>query len=356
MDDLGARDVSTLWISQPKSDLIRRLLNGCRLRSVRSKAVLTHRTPKMHIQRGFQKPDKYHGGWVTIGNFDGVHRGHQSMLATLVARAGAANAPAVVMTFDPHPIALLRPQQTPPALSLLDHKLELFAQHGIGTVVVYPTDHALLRLTPNEFFRDIVLGRLNASGLVEGPNFFFGHNRAGNVQTLRTLCDESNCSLEVVPAVIVNGRLISSSEIRSRIASGRISEAVEMLGHPHRVRGIVGVGAMRGRTIGFPTANLEGVTTLLPPDGVYAGTCDVGGKTYPAAINLGPNPTFGETARKFEAHLLGFAGDLYGQTLDVDLLARVRDVVRFESSDALKQQLNQDLESVRALANAAAGQ
>ena len=309
----------------------------------------------MHIQRGFQKPDQYRGGWVAIGNFDGVHRGHQSMLATLVARADAANTPAVVMTFDPHPITLLRPLQTPPALSLLDHKLELFAQHGIDTVVVYPTDHALLQLTPDEFFHEIVLGKLSAIGLVEGPNFFFGHHRAGNVQTLRTLCDASGCSLEVVPAVIVNGQMISSSEVRTRIASGRITEAVEMLGHPYRVRGVVSVGAMRGRTIGFPTANLEEITTLLPPDGVYAGICTVAEKTYPAGINLGPNPTFGEAGRKFEVHILGFIGDLYGQTLDVDLLARVRDVVRFESSDALKQQLNRDLEAVRALANAAIG-
>ena len=310
----------------------------------------------MHIQRGFQQPDQYSGGWVTIGNFDGVHRGHQSMLATLVARAAATHTPAVVLTFDPHPITLLRPQQTPPALSLLEHKLDLFEKHGIDTVVVYPTDHALLRLTPDEFFRDIVIGQFDASGLVEGPNFFFGHNRAGNVQTLRTLCDAAGRALEVVSAVIVNGRMISSSEVRSRIASGRIAEAVEMLGHPYRVRGVIAQGAARGRTIGFPTANLEGITTLLPPDGVYAGACTVAEKTYPAAINLGPNPTFGEAARKFEAHLLGFTGDLYGQTLDVDFLARVRDVMRFESSDALKQQLNHDLETVRALANAAGEQ
>jgi riboflavin kinase/FMN adenylyltransferase len=309
----------------------------------------------MHIQRGFQHPDQYRGGWVTIGNFDGVHRGHQSMLATLAVRATAAHTPAVVLTFDPHPIALLRPHQTPPALSLLDHKLALFEKHGIDTVVVYPTDHALLQLTPDEFFRDIILDQLNASGLVEGPNFFFGHNRAGNVQTLRTLCDAAGRSLEVVPAVIVNGRMISSSEVRSRIASGEIAEAVEMLDHPYRVRGIIAQGAARGRTIGFPTANLEEIMTLLPPDGVYAGVCTVAEQTYPTAINLGPNPTFGEAARKFEAHLLGFSGDLYGQTLDVDLLARVRDVVRFASSDALKQQLNRDLEAVRALANAAIG-
>lgn len=340
-----------LWISWPQFALI------CAETIQRPfQAGLTPRIPKMHIQRGFQNPDQYRGGWVTIGNFDGVHRGHQSMLATLVSRARAEGTPAVVMTFDPHPISLLRPQHTPPALSLLDHKLELFERHSIDTVVVYPTDQALLRLTPDEFFRSIVLGELNAVGLVEGPNFFFGHRRAGNVETLRQLCDAAGRSLDVVPAVTVRGRMVSSSEVRSLVSSGQIAEAVELLGHPYRVRGVVATGAARGRTIGFPTANLESIATLLPPDGVYAGVCTVDETTYPAAINLGSNPTFGESARKFEVHLLDFSGDLYGRTLDVDLLARVRDVVRFGSSDALKQQLKQDLEAVRSLANAVAGQ
>ena len=310
----------------------------------------------MHIQRGFETPDLYRSGWVTIGNFDGVHRGHQSMLATLVARAKEAHTHAVVLTFDPHPIELLRPNQTPPALSLLEHKLELFEQHGIDTVIVYPTDHALLKLTPDEFFQQIVLGKLNAVGLVEGPNFFFGRGRAGNVETLRSLCAAASRQFEVVPALIVRERMVSSSEVRTLIAAGQIAEAVEMLGHPYRIRGVVGAGAARGRTIGFPTANLQGITTLLPPDGVYAGQCRVGEATYSAAINLGPNPTFGESARKFEAHLLDFSGELYGQTLDVDLIARVRDTVRFASSEALSQQLKADLVTVRTLANAGSGQ
>ena len=308
------------------------------------------------------------------------------MLATLVQRAHEVHRPAVVLTFDPHPIALLRPNQTPPALSLLDHKLELFERAGIDTVIVYPTDHALLQHTPEEFFRDIVLGELQAVGLVEGPNFFFGHNRAGNVTTLRSLCDASGRMLEVVPAVILRDHMVSSSEVRSLIASGRMADAVEMLGHPYRVRGLVGTGAARGRTIGFPTANLEGIATLLPPDGVYAGLCsvvqasslqlprgsesstdearstlgDASGSsckleacTTAAAVNLGPNPTFGEAARKFEVHLLDFVGDLYGRTLDVDLLARIRSTERFATVDALQQQLKQDLAAVRTLANGA---
>jgi riboflavin kinase / FMN adenylyltransferase len=320
----------------------------------------------MHIQRGFQQPEHYRGGWVAIGNFDGVHRGHQSMLATLVRRARESNTPAVVMTFDPHPIAVLRPHNTPSALSLLSHKLQLFERHGVDTVIVYPTDPALLALTPAEFFRDIVLGELQTVGLVEGPNFFFGHDRAGNVATLRMLCEASGRELDVVSAVFVRDRMVSSSEIRSLIASGRMADAVEMLGHPYCVTGVVGSGAGRGHTLGFPTANLFDIVTLLPPDGVYAGVCTVpspdrGGHslhpqppqvasaTFAAAINLGPNPTFGESARKFEVHLLEFSGDLRGHTLDVGLLARIRDTRRFDSVDDLRRQLEQDVAAVRAV-------
>ncbi len=323
----------------------------------------------MNIQRGFQQPEHYRGGWVAIGNFDGVHRGHQSMLATLVRRARESNTLAVVMTFDPHPIAVLRPHNTPSALSLLSHKLKHFERHGVDTVIVYPTDLALLRLTPAEFFREIVLAEFQTVGLVEGPNFFFGHDRAGNVATLRMLCEASGRELDVVSAVYVRDRMVSSSEIRSLIASGRMADAVEMLGHPYGVAGVVGSGAGRGHTLGFPTANLFEIATLLPPDGVYAGVCsvpsqDCGGRslhpppavatsatsaTFAAAINLGPNPTFGESARKFEVHLLDFSGDLRGQTLDVELLARIRDTRKFDSVDDLRRQLEQDVAAVRAV-------
>lgn len=305
----------------------------------------------MHIQRGFQQPDQYRGGWVTIGNFDGVHRGHQSMLAKLVQQAHAARTPAVVMTFDPHPIALLRPQQTPPALSLLDHKLKLFEQHGIDAVVIYPTDHAAAthagRVLPKDRARRIERGRLSRRA-----QFLFGHHRAGNVGTLKSLCDAADRTLEVVPAVIVNGRMISSSEVRSRIAAGQIAEAVEMLGHPYRVRG----SSVPVLPEGGPLVSRRPIWRRLRP------CCrpmefmpDVArsmGPRIPSQLTSVPIRHSGGRS-EVRAHLLGFTGDLYGQTLDVDLLARVRDVVRFESSDALKQQLNQDLETVRTLANEA---
>jgi riboflavin kinase/FMN adenylyltransferase len=214
-------------------------------------------------------------------------------------------------------------------------------------VIAYPTDWDLLRLTPEQFFTKILREEMHAAGLVEGPNFFFGHNRAGNVETLRAFCAAAGLAFEVVPPTYVGSRLASSSEVRSLIAGGQLAEAVELLGHPYRVRGMVSRGAARGRTIGFPTANLTGIETLLPPDGVYAGITHVLGAACPAAIHIGPNPTFGESERKVEVHVIGFSGDLYDSDLNVDFVDRVRDTKRFERSEELPKQLERDVETVR---------
>jgi riboflavin kinase/FMN adenylyltransferase len=172
------------------------------------------------------------------------------MIAALIQRAREHGAPAVVFTFDPHPIALLRPGQSPPPLSTTERKLELLSQSGVDDVIVYPTDQELLQLTPQAFFDRIVLGRLRARGLVEGPNFFFGHNRAGNVDTLRDYCDAAGIELAIVPPVVVGELLVSSSEIRRHIADGRVREAGTLLGATYRISGTVVRGAERGRTLG----------------------------------------------------------------------------------------------------------
>lgn len=303
----------------------------------------------MQLLRGFNDADCYRGGYVAIGNFDGVHRGHQQMIRTLVEQARAADVPAVVMTFDPHPIALLAPGRVPPTLSTLERKAELIASCGVDVLIAYPTDHTLLNLTPEEFFQQIILDRLEAVGLVEGPNFCFGRDRAGDVTVLRELCARSSLQLTIVDAVAGDDvEVVSSSAIRTAIREGRIAAAVAMLGHEYRVTGVVESGARRGAQLGFPTANLGGVQTLLPPDGVYAGRCKIGEQTFAAAVHLGTNPTFAEHVRKLEVHLVDFAGELYGRTLSVDLIDRVRDTMRFESTGALQQQLERDIETVRA--------
>ncbi|MBT4865690.1 MAG: bifunctional riboflavin kinase/FAD synthetase [Planctomycetaceae bacterium] len=309
----------------------------------------------MELQRGFDNPAAYRGGYVSIGNFDGVHRGHQSIVSVLVAQARQAGVTAVVLTFDPHPIHLLRPQHAPPSLSTIDRKAELLQGCGVDCVIAYPTDEALLDLTPEQFFERIIRSELNVLGLVEGPNFFFGRDRAGDIETLHSLCDGAGLSLDVVPALQFGDRMVSSSAIRSDIAAGRVSHAVDLLGHPYRLQGNVVKGAERGSVLGFPTANLEQIETLLPADGVYAGMAQVSGTSLAAAVNIGHNPTFDEAMRKVEVHLIDFNGDLYGERLEVDLFERVRDIVQFDSVEALKQQLLNDVEQVRAVAKRQGG-
>lgn len=314
--------------------------------------------------RGFDETSAARGGYLSIGNFDGVHRGHQSILQTLVTQSRRAGVPAVVLTFDPHPIQLLAPERAPPALTTLSRKSELIEKSGVDVLIVAETTRDLLNWTPEEFFERIVLDTLQARGLVEGPNFCFGRGRTGDIARLDELCRQAGRSLTVVTPITVQGRTVSSSAIRLAIGQGRLAEAVAMLGHPYRVEGLVSPGARRGESLGFPTANLTGVSTLLPPDGVYAGlvelpreveTATVAGSPpprdgrmlhYPAAVHLGPNPTFSEADRKLEVHLVGFQGNLYGRSLGVDLIDRIRDIQRFQTREALQQQLQEDIAQI----------
>lgn len=306
----------------------------------------------MRLLHGTASATEFRGGYVSIGNFDGVHRGHQAMLVQLRRRADAAGVPAVVLTFDPHPAALLRPHDVPPLITTLTHRAELLAGYGVDFVIALPVDQAFLQLTAEQFFRSIVVEQLAAKGLIEGPNFFFGHNRTGNVTVLKHYCAAFGLSLDVVSPVTVDEQLVSSSVIRSLLLDGDMDDAVELLGHPYRLTGIVAEGARRGRLIGFPTANLTGIATVVPGYGVYGGKAVVEGTDVLAAVNIGPNPTFGESQTKIEAHLLDFQGNLYGRTLNVDLQFRVRDVRKFESVESLKSQLAHDVALIREKATA----
>ena len=284
---------------------------------------------------------------MAIGNFDGVHRGHQRMVEVLTDRATAAGVPSVAMTFDPPPVALLRPDRVPPSLTTTKRRAELLKSYGVDKVLVWPTSRALLKLTPREFFDQIILGQLQATGLVEGPNFFFGRDRAGNVETLAEYCDQAGLTFEVVQPVTDSEELVSSSRVRQLVSAGDLTAAVEMLGHAYRVTGDVSHGAGRGKSIGFPTANLVDIATLVPADGVYAGFCRTGEQEYAAAVNIGPNPTFADGKQKVEAHLLDYSGDLYSKSLDVDLLSRIRSVQTFETPAELQEQIRKDAQSAR---------
>jgi riboflavin kinase/FMN adenylyltransferase len=288
-------------------------------------------------------PSDLRGGAVAIGNFDGVHKGHARIVERLLAQAQGVNGPAIVFTFDPHPVRLLRPEAAPPPLTWTDRKAELLAELGVVAVVAYPTDEALLSLSADAFFDSIVRQKLQARAMVEGPNFYFGRGRSGTVERLRTLCDAAGMTLEVVEPIKVDGEYVSSSRIRTSLQQGNVDEARRLLTHPYRIRGMVTHGAGRGNRIGFPTANIAAIDTLAPGIGVYAGRALIENRVWPAAIHIGPNPTFGEQGLKVEVHVIGYAGSLYGQPLEVDFLSRLRDVYPFDSVEALKAQLARDV-------------
>jgi riboflavin kinase / FMN adenylyltransferase len=303
------------------------------------------------VLEGFDEPASCRGGVLAIGNFDGVHRGHQKMLSVLVERSKALRAPAIVFTFDPPPVQLLRPEAVPPRLTTLETKRELIEGQGVDCLIAYRTNQKLLELGPEEFFEQIVVRHLGARGLVEGPNFHFGKNRKGDVKLLAELCKDTGRELRIVEPELSGEEIISSSAIRKLVAEGELNRALEMLGHPYRLEGRVIRGEERGRKLGFPTANLSEIATLVPGDGVYAGWGWVEESPHPAAIHIGPNPTFKGEERKVEVHLLDFARDLYGQTLKIDLAERIRGTKAFPSVDALKLQIESDLAAVRRLAN-----
>ncbi len=292
-------------------------------------------------------PGDCRGGAVSIGNFDGVHRGHAALLAELRRQADALGVPAVVLTFDPHPIELLRPGQAPPRLTTPEDRSQLLLASGVDQVLILRTTHELLALCAAEFFTEVIRKRLQARVLVEGTNFGFGRGREGNVTTLAALCGPAGIGLTVVPPLLLDGMEVSSSHVRAALTAGNVHTAATLLGRPYRLHGLVGSGQRRGQKLGFPTANLEQISTLIPGDGVYAVRVLHGGTLWPGATHIGPNPTFGENARKVEVHLIGFQGDLYGKPLAVDFLKRLRDTRSFPGMAELAEQLRRDIEQAR---------
>lgn len=287
------------------------------------------------------------GGVVSIGNFDGVHRGHARLVRRLNELAVQRGAQAMLFTFDPHPVQLLRPEQAPVPLTTLHDRVDLLASHGADLVIAYPTNLALLGLTAQEFFAEVVLGRLRATVLVEGPNFRFGRDRAGDVAMLQRLAADASVHVEIVEPVIEDGQIVSSSRIRRQLLAGAVDAARRCLGRPYALEGEVAPGAGRGKGLGFPTANLGEIATLIPADGVYAARGSIAERAFPAAVNIGPNPTFGEQGRKVEAHLVDFEGDLYGAKVRIEFLARLRDTRAFGDVNQLREQLREDVRAVR---------
>ncbi len=290
------------------------------------------------------------GGCVSFGNFDGAHRGHAELARA--ARRLAGSGPAVLVTFDPPPVTLLRPE-LPPRLPLttLETRARRLEAAGATAAVALEADAGLFALSAEGFLDRIVLGVFGAASVVEGYDFRFGKAREGDAAKRRELCGARGVAVEIVPPLLDGGEPVSSSRVRRALTAGDVVTAARLLGRPYSVSGVVGRGAARGRTIGFPTANLEGVATLLPADGVYAGRAILpAGGAYAAAVNLGPNPTFGEGARKLEIHLLDFTGDLYDALLALEFRQLLRGTRPFAGRNELVEQLRRDVAEVRELA------
>jgi riboflavin kinase / FMN adenylyltransferase len=294
---------------------------------------------------------------ATIGVFDGVHRGHRRVVERAVEAARERNLPVVVITFDPHPDEVVRPGPHPPSLTSGRRLAQLLAGLGADALLVLPFTVEFSRLSPEEFVRTVLSDRLHAAAVVVGEDFRFGHKAVGDVPLLAQLGEKYDFTAEGVPLLVTGGITMSSTSIRERLAAGDVAGAAAILGRPHRVEGVVVRGHMRGRALGFPTANLEVPERMaIPADGVYAGWLvglDLDGtetERWPAAISVGTNPTFGGTDRSVEAYALDRDDlDLYGTHAAIEFTARLRGTEKFDSVEALVAQMRQDVEAARAL-------
>lgn len=284
---------------------------------------------------------------VTVGNFDGLHRGHRKIVEQVLSRARALQGVALLITFEPHPLALLAPERAPGLLATPEQKLELLADAGLDVVLILPFTPALAALTAEEFVGEYLSRGLGAREVYVGENFNFGRGRQGNADLLVGLCDSHGISAAKVPEVCYLGSPISSSRIRRALRSGEVELARELLARPHSISGTVVRGAGRGADLGFPTANLTLRDQLVPQDGVYVTKVVVEGSSHPSVTNIGSRPTFAEGKFTIETHLLDGSGDLYDRTIEVHFLARLRPELKFESAEALVKQVRRDVERAR---------
>lgn len=298
-------------------------------------------------ERGWPDTD---GAVITVGTFDGVHRGHRDILTRLVDRARAANLPSVVITFDPHPLDVVNPAAAPPLLTLLEEKLERFAEAGISGVAVLPFTPALAAYEAERFVDEILVRRFRVHDLLIGYDHGFGRGRMGDADVLRALGAARGFAVSVLdPVHAPDGHAISSTAIRRAVAGGDLNRAALGLGRPYSIQGTVVHGDQRGRTIGFPTLNLSPLPErkLLPPDGVYAVRATLPDGTFGGMLNLGPRPTFGDAGRRIETHVFDASQDWYGAPLRLDFVARLRETRPFSGIEALRAQLAADERDAR---------
>ncbi len=292
---------------------------------------------------------------LTVGNFDGVHRGHRAIVDTVVQRARALAGTSIVYTFDPHPRRILRPEDAPSLLTTLDQKIELLEQAGVDVLIVEPFSFEFAKMSAEDFIRQSIHARIAPLEVYVGYDFHFGRDREGSMRMLTEMGPLLGFSVTIIPEVTMEQGDVNSTRIRELLAEGRMETANAMLGRPYTVRGAVTRGDARGRELGFPTANLDPENDILPAHGVYAGRVrflDEGEpareKVWPAVANVGTRPTFHDGGRVLaEAHLIDFDGDLYGRRIELAFVHRLRPERRFDGVDALRAQIRADVLEAR---------
>ena len=302
----------------------------------------------MQIVRGLESfPPDARPSVVALGTFDGVHLGHRAILGTAVTHARQAGLQALACTFEQHPIEILQPARAPRSITTLEERLALIAGTGVDGVVVLSFTPELAAVEPEAFVKEVLLGRLRAQQIVVGFNHRFGRGARGDAALLQELASRLGFQAHVVPPLTVGGVPVSSSEVRTALQRGDVVAAARFLGRPYAIGGTVTSGAGRGRTLGFPTANLAPDGNLLIPRGVYGCLAHVDGVAHPTVVNIGVRPTFSETTLAIEAHLLDFTGDLYGRRMRLDFMLHLRAEMRFPSVEDLKAQIARDVEAAR---------
>ena len=285
---------------------------------------------------------------LTLGVFDGLHLGHQLIMRTVVERARAVDAMPTVITFDPHPRAVLHPESAPPLLQTLDQKVEGFGVLGIEQTIVVRFTPEFAQIRAGDFLRDVVNERLHAKEIYLGKGFAFGHDREGNIDLLRRVSQELGFFADEVPEVQIHGHRVSSSRVRELLREGNVNLARRLLGRPYGVEGLVERGDERGHRLGFPTANLHPKNRVIPRNGVYVTGSLIEGQWRRSVTNVGLRPTFGaDTEPSVETYVLDWAGDLYGDVVRVRFLHRLRDERKFSSIDELKTQIEHDVSRAR---------
>ncbi|HYP52384.1 MAG TPA: bifunctional riboflavin kinase/FAD synthetase [Pyrinomonadaceae bacterium] len=297
----------------------------------------------MRLFHGYENAEIARPTVLTLGVFDGLHLGHQLIVRTVVERARAVSAVPTVITFDPHPRAVLHPASAPPLLQTFDQKVEALGLLGVEQTIVVRFTEEFARVRAVEFLRDVVRERLQAKEVYLGRGFAFGHGREGNIELLRGVSERLGFRADEVPEVQLRGRRVSSSRIRELLSDGRVNLARRMLGRPYGVEGRVVRGAERGRTLGFPTANLRPENRVVPRGGVYVTATLIEGRWRRSVTNVGTRPTFErDAAASVETYVMDWSGDLYGDVVRVRFLHRLRDERKFSSLDELKTQIGRD--------------